>query len=50
MCLNIELFHSERLSIGYIKIQGNDSPADALLQKIKVLHLSVYHRIIFFVR
>ena len=32
-CLNVDLFLREHLSIGYIKILGNNSSVDALLQK-----------------
>ena len=35
-CLNVESFLREHLSIGYIKILGNISSVDALLQKRKV--------------
>ena len=35
-CLNIVLLLCEHLSIGYIKILGNNSSVDALLQKRKV--------------
>ena len=32
-CLNVESFLREHLSIGYIKILGNNSSVDSLLQK-----------------
>ena len=35
-CLNVESFLREHLSIDYIKILGNNSSVDALLQKRKV--------------
>ena len=35
-CLNVEAFLREHLSIGYIKILGNNSSVDTLLQKRKV--------------